>query len=232
MRGDSLRDFYAKALALLGLGMLAGAGAVVDYWPTAVDVPRVARAQRVLPQPPGPVALPKLSPSSTRVSLPAAPATAPDEQVRQPADHVAAVQERQAPRSSELVTADAAPDHRPLPLLRTTTPLMTGQSVVLTAAPSPSSSAATAAPAVDIGVPEPLAQREMPGAAAAATLQLGTTPASDGVSGALKKTGASIVKGGAATGASIADAFRSVFGAFKKVSPFAPDIQTARAGLN
>ena len=108
---------------------------------------------------------------------------------------------------------------------------MTGQSVVLAAAPSRVAGAATAAPAVDIGLPEPLAQREMPAPQRPPRCNW-HPPASDGFSGALKKTGASIVKGGAATGASIADAFRSVFGAFKKVSPFAPDIQTARAGLN
>lgn len=44
MRGDSLRDFYAKALALVGLGALAGVGAAVDYWPTATPVPAVASA--------------------------------------------------------------------------------------------------------------------------------------------------------------------------------------------
>ena len=41
MRGDSLRDFYAKTLAVLGLGVLAGAGAIVDYWPVNEDLPDV-----------------------------------------------------------------------------------------------------------------------------------------------------------------------------------------------
>jgi hypothetical protein len=40
MRGDSLRDFYAKSIALLGLGLLGAIGAAVDYWPTGVAIPR------------------------------------------------------------------------------------------------------------------------------------------------------------------------------------------------
>jgi len=48
VRGDSLRDFYAKALALVGLGALAGVGAAVDYWPTATPLPVAAAiSQRV-----------------------------------------------------------------------------------------------------------------------------------------------------------------------------------------
>lgn len=43
MRGDSLRDFYAKTLAVVGLGLLAGAGAIVDYWPIGGPLPAVSR---------------------------------------------------------------------------------------------------------------------------------------------------------------------------------------------
>jgi len=42
MRGDSLRDFYAKSIALLGLGLLGAIGAAVDYWPTGVAIPRTS----------------------------------------------------------------------------------------------------------------------------------------------------------------------------------------------
>jgi hypothetical protein len=42
VRGDSIRDLYAKALALFGLGLLAGIGALVDYWPTRAALPFVA----------------------------------------------------------------------------------------------------------------------------------------------------------------------------------------------
>lgn len=49
MRGDSLRDLYAKGLALLGLSVLAGVGALVDYWPTRTQMPRV-EARQVAPR--------------------------------------------------------------------------------------------------------------------------------------------------------------------------------------
>ena len=42
MRGDSLRDFYAKTLAVLGLGLLAAAGAMVDYWPAGGELPTLS----------------------------------------------------------------------------------------------------------------------------------------------------------------------------------------------
>lgn len=50
MRGDSVRDLYAKTLALLGLGVLAGTGALVDYWPASkVDFP-VTEPVLVMPE--------------------------------------------------------------------------------------------------------------------------------------------------------------------------------------
>lgn len=47
MRGDSLRDLYAKTLAVVGLGLLAGAGAIVDYWPVGGELPAVPVAARL-----------------------------------------------------------------------------------------------------------------------------------------------------------------------------------------
>jgi hypothetical protein len=51
VRGDSRQDLYAKFLALAGLGLLAGVGALVDYWPTDVRVPRAANTIARLPAP-------------------------------------------------------------------------------------------------------------------------------------------------------------------------------------
>jgi hypothetical protein len=44
MRGDSLRDFYAKTIALLGLALVGAVGALVDYWPAGQPLPRIAGA--------------------------------------------------------------------------------------------------------------------------------------------------------------------------------------------
>ncbi|MEZ5317906.1 MAG: hypothetical protein R2752_10945 [Vicinamibacterales bacterium] len=87
MRGDSLRDLYAKSLALVGLGVLAGVGALVDYWPARVTVPNVdalvatpalARAipvtEAAIPEPlPAASARPVNTPVATVASADAAP---------------------------------------------------------------------------------------------------------------------------------------------------------------
>ena len=39
MRGDSRLDFYAKSLALAGLGLVGAVGALIDYWPASTRLP-------------------------------------------------------------------------------------------------------------------------------------------------------------------------------------------------
>jgi len=51
VRGDSLRDLYAKTLALIGLGLLGAVGALVDYWPAGVAVPSVSSTGVSAPAP-------------------------------------------------------------------------------------------------------------------------------------------------------------------------------------
>lgn len=51
MRGDSRIDFYAKSLALVGLGLLGATGAAIDYWPGDVRLPRVATIPATLVTP-------------------------------------------------------------------------------------------------------------------------------------------------------------------------------------
>jgi len=66
MRGDTLRDFYAKSVALLGLGLLGAVGAAVDYWPSDLAAPAtVALDLRA----PSPGALPKRALASEPVRV-------------------------------------------------------------------------------------------------------------------------------------------------------------------
>jgi hypothetical protein len=206
MRGDSLRDLYAKALALVGLGLLACAGAIVDYWPVPGEPPRVARAPRGLPSQATIPALAKLSVPSPSAAAPAA--------ARQPWLATA----RSAPsQSGEVFLSLAVASPEPL-----------GEPIEL--APPPANAVIVEddleARGDQTTLVAPALQREpKPAGPAPTALQLATNPPSDGfITGALKKTGESIVKTGAATGASIVDAFRGVLGAFKKVSPFSPNV--------
>jgi hypothetical protein len=208
MRGDSLRDLYAKALALVGLGLLACAGAIVDYWPVPGDVPRVARAPRPLPPAAGVPALAKLV-------LPAPPALR---------DPIRRTSEQPGARPSQTGEVFLTLAESPQPL---------GQPIELSAPPADHVAAAIDDEAALRDTPadaSPLVSREPWPAPVAPVLQLASNPPADGfITGALKKTGESIVKTGAVTGASIVDAFRGVFGAFKKVSPFAPNVAMATA---
>ena len=58
VRGDSRRDLYSKALALCGLGVLAGAGALVDYWPVGIRFPSSASFASDQPTALAPLAVP------------------------------------------------------------------------------------------------------------------------------------------------------------------------------
>lgn len=77
MRGDSLRDFYAKTLAVAGLGLLAGAGAIVDYWPVGGPLPAVTRVAGL--------------DERTPVMLPAIPDRIPAPVFRRTVSHVTAL---------------------------------------------------------------------------------------------------------------------------------------------
>lgn len=191
MRGDSLRDLYAKTLAVLGLGLLAGAGAAVDYWPVGSPLPVVASAH--LPRP-------------------VVPALTQHLDQRIPAPSLArAVNVRGTIHAKNV-----------------------GSAKFLTAAPVPVS--AETSPAVSEPVPDlalmtvetqwsavlPLfpdaASQDF--ALASLTPAPAATPAAGIIGGALRKTKDSLVRTGAVTGATIADAVKGVVGAFKKVSPF------------
>jgi len=204
MRGDSIRDLYAKAFALVGLSLLAGAGAIVDYWPVSGDVPRVTAAPNRLPS----VAR---TPLAANAGI-AAPAVAPVTQIAM----------RSADVTPDAVSTSSAPE---LFVSMPAAPSAVGPAVGLTIPTIPAMIPAPVqdAPASDVELsqlPSTWARERSNGSIGPALLASGQQVEDGFFSGALKKTRDSIMKTSAATGASIADAFRGVANAFKKVSPF------------
>lgn len=214
MRGDSLRDFQAKVLAIAGLGVLAGIGALVDYWPSGSDVPAIqagslAPAVRPVPVPtPASLAAARETGIDTAVPMPALAVTRRAQPVAQPAT---------LEPVATMAAAGALPIGEPVTLGAIELSLT---QVVPSVPPAP----ATVAPAEPIALPAPpvVAPVESRTAHTPNFTPMFVAPESEPgfVMGTLKKTGAGIARGGAVTGASIVDAFRGVAGAFKKVSPF------------
>jgi len=198
VRGDSLRDFYAKVLAIAGLGVLAGVGALVDYWPTGDNVPALVAGATFRPE------LSKLDPAPLDLTLPSP----------------VVLQPRRA-------AARPVPTFEPVTTLAATGFVPVGEAVALSEFSAPPVSAApvapaTAAPAEPIELTAPPADRiaaiQWINASPPIVLPAPSEPGF--LMGTLRKTGAGIAKTGAVTGATIMDAFRGVAGAFKKVSPF------------
>ena len=208
MRGDSVRDFYAKTLAVVGLGLIAGAGAVVDYWPVSRPLPAVDDRLALFTAPP---ALPQNLAQDIPLPAPVlshAVLTAPRAVIRP--QHVSWPAFAQ-PSAVLAAARMLKPKTRPAPVVIPTeqVPVTTAPSVEFVAQlgePVALVAYAVAPPVEDLRSAGPIAP-DRPG-------QPGF------LGGALKKTKDSIVRTGAATGASIADAFKGIFGAMKKVSPF------------
>jgi len=197
VRGDSLRDLYAKTLAVLGLGLLAGAGAIVDYWPVGSSAPAIASPG--LPHPDLAVLTQNLDQT---IPLPA---------VRR-LPHVVEVRGTIHARnvgSARFVTPVAEPASnatvasapQPLPALR---------APIDSQWPAAMASANWTQAAVDLDMAPPLA-----------------APAPGLIGGAIRKTKDSLVRASAVTGSTIvvtgstiADALKGVGGAFRKVTPF------------
>jgi hypothetical protein len=200
VRGDSLRDLYAKTLALFGLALLAGVGALVDYWPASGAFPAVQ--------------------SPTPTAAPALPALAALEADQAPTQVLKTATQAVAPRH---VTRTVVPATRleALPVTVATS-LADAELVSLGEPPLPRvvmPVVATRAPAPEISLP----------AAPENALSFGPSPpdaplvdtSPDGFFGnattAVRKTGESIVSTTVKTGTSIIKAFGFVGGAFKKV---------------
>ena len=205
MRGDSLRDLYAKTLALFGLALLAGVGALVDYWPASGALPVVAS-----PTPgPVPVRLPDLaSIDIDTLKRAAAAPTAPRAALPRPA------LVRRVPVNRPVDVALHA-----LPLVPVVDDIPVTDAVTLGEPPLP----AAVTPVVATRLPAPeieLPPAHVPGFGPSQAGSAGDGSADgffDNATSAFKKTGESIVNTTVKTGSSIIKAFGLVGGAFKKV---------------
>jgi len=200
VRGDSIRDLYAKTLALLGLGVLAGAGALVDYWPVGITFPEAGAA---LEAPTVVVAIP---PAALQVPVLRA----------HPGQLV----------TGGLPIAPAFEGRAVLPLPVTDTlPVAVGQQVSLAmpnafppaAQPALTTDPSNVVPAADY---QSVALMIDDGAFGIESSLAPVDDEPDGlITGAFKKAGSSIMKTGMKTGASIFDAARVIGGAVRKALP-------------
>jgi hypothetical protein len=204
MRGDSLRDLYAKTLALLGLGVLAGAGALVDYWPSGVALPAVdaglvqpelARSLPVPDRQPNldvPARRPRIAPPVVAVVEPA-----PREFVIPETPRLALATVSAAWLTPAVFTAP--PVSVPVQAFAVTDDYTLGEEVALTdPTPWPTTTLAMSAPPVEMSEDETFGGR---------------------LTGMVKRTGTSIARTGRRTGASIVEAFRVVSGAVRRALP-------------
>ena len=206
MRGDSIRDLYAKTLALLGLGVLAGTGALVDYWPAGVRLPVVesgllqpelSLALAVPDQPFEPDVLTAPPPARLRRSLVAAPAI-----------RLAAV----IPEPPPLEVDEPATDRVIQTVAFSGPPALVPQTFAL------EDSAATLGQEVSLS--EPAVQwTEAPLTMSSAPVALASADDHGVIAGVVRATKSSLVLTGRKTGASIVGAFRVVSGAVKKALP-------------
>ena len=199
MRGDSLRDLYAKTLALFGLAILAGVGALVDYWPASGALPVVASPTAT----PAPARLPAVASLAMSADLPA---------LSRPVAHRPSMTRR-------------APVHRPVEIALDMLPLnpyaddVPVTDVVALGEPPPvdvTPVVATRVSAQEIDLPPAPVLTFGPSMPSG---QVAAAPDGffDSATTRLKKTGESIVNGTMKTGSQIIKAFGFVGGAFKKV---------------
>ena len=206
MRGDSRQDLYAKTVALLGLGLLAGAGALVDYWPTDLGVPRAASAllrparahALAIPQSPPDLAMTAMVRGASPRIADATPAASVE-----PADLVTSLDADVTPPPPVL----AAFDVTPMPVASVLAP------AVALSVPAAPASAEELAPRL-----EPAVRQVASGAGTDDSSFLGGALRTAG--GSIVNAGGSIVSAGAKAGSTVAGAFRAAAGAVRKLKLF------------
>jgi len=221
VRGDSRHDFYAKAMALCGLGMLAGVGAIVDYWPVAIRFPVATVA--VPERQPGPRPVPHdawARLEHVRFDLtgePAAAGTAVASAGRTTdlpgdvASHTRGDAARRAAGAPVPVLAQALP-------VAAAPPTLAGTRRVRELAPPP---ARVFVRDVRSALPEPqLRPEDLAPGRPVAHGGMAADAADRGVlTSAFRVTGQSLARTGVVTGASLAGAFRRVGSAVRRVVP-------------
>jgi hypothetical protein len=205
MRGDSIRDLYAKTLALLGLGVLAGTGALVDYWPSGVRLPLI-ESGLAQPVPSLALAVPEGALEPDVPVVPSRPSLR-RRVIEAPAVNLATfIPEMTAPAFGEpsvqevSLTLAAA---RPAGL------------VPVAFAPQDS----VASLGEEVSLSEPATWTESTLAMSTAPVALSVADERGMLSGMVRVTKSSLVATGRKTGASIVGAFRAVSGAVKKAIP-------------
>ncbi len=206
MRGDSRQDLYAKSLAIVGLGLLAGIGALVDYWPTDVRVPHPANVVVRIPSPARAIAVPPTMPVI---------------------EHAVATVRRARPATTPVASLPVAVVASLVPAALTT--LSAPPPAVAQVVPP---AVALAPPAREVALSLPPAA---PGSEGVDTTEDPLRQFSSGSSSddsffltdgfktagdSLMKVGGSVVTVGVKTGQSVADMFRAAAGAVKKLKFF------------
>ena len=205
MRGDSLRDLYAKVIAVVGLGVLAGAGALVDYWPTGGALPRVA-TEKGGPAIAGPLP----------VAAVGTVAELPRPGVARPARIQSLAAEAAQPSSAwtaDLNTSASLPVSDRIDLTSSTAAALVAPPV----APQPS--VTWAQEQTDVPVSDVTGNAFTNSPVLLSAVSVSEDDGEGFIVGAAKKTRDSIVRTSRKTGASIFDAFRFVGGAMKKALP-------------
>ncbi len=209
MRGDSRQDLYAKFLALVALGLLAGMGALVDYWPTDVRVPRAANTIVRLPALARALSVPRNPVTTLALAVtPARPARRPASDVQISASVFS---------MSDLVSTPGA---TPVSFVTPSAParLDVASGVASTVPAQPVSlTDPVRYSASDDSFAEPLRQFSN-GQQVADTSFFGDAFRAAG--GSIATAGGSIATVGAKAGESVAGAFRAAAGAVKKLKFF------------
>ena len=204
---------YSKALALCGLGVLAGAGALVDYWPVNIRFPLVTASTSAAPADPERAAHAVTPAARDEFDALLASVSAPSEPVRR-------LDLDRRPVSDESRTHSVVARYAPLPVVAAV--LTVGTPLDVASLPAPAFvTARYELPVIEAAAPADLL-RSVP-ARYVASPYAPPDPMADEddgfLSSAFRKTGSSIVRTGVKTGTSLAGAVRVMGSVVRRAWP-------------